>query len=109
MTEYIFLIRGPRPNQPTPEEFAEIMGAWESWSADLTAKDQLVRCLPLETEARAVCSKDGVKDYSAADAKEVGGYVIVKANNLDDATEIAQTCPALKYDGGIEIRTPMNM
>jgi len=39
----------------------------------------------------------------------LGGYVIVKANSLDDATQLAQGCPILLIGGHVEIRNILQM
>ena len=33
-----------------------------------------------------------------------GGYLLVKANDLNEATEIAKGCPLFEHDGILEIR-----
>jgi hypothetical protein len=34
----------------------------------------------------------------------VGGYLIVRADNLDEATKIAKGCPHIENEGNIEVR-----
>ena len=36
--------------------------------------------------------------------ESVGGYSIVKADSLDEATEMAKGCPALEFGGMVEVR-----
>jgi hypothetical protein len=44
------------------------------------------------------------------EAKEmVGGYLIVKANSLDEAMQIAKGCPNLLYGGKVEVREVMQI
>jgi hypothetical protein len=46
-----------------------------------------------------------VTDGPFADTKEIfGGYYVVEAANLDQATEIAAKIPALRLGGSVEIR-----
>jgi hypothetical protein len=62
---------------------------------------------PVET-ATTLRQGDGqvlVTDGPFADTKEVfGGYYLVEAENLDQATEIAARIPALRIGGAVEIR-----
>jgi hypothetical protein len=37
----------------------------------------------------------------------IGGYLIVKANSLDEAVEAAKSCPNLLYGGNVEVRAVM--
>ena len=36
--------------------------------------------------------------------ESVGGYTIVKAASLDEATELAKGCPAISFGGNVEVR-----
>lgn len=39
----------------------------------------------------------------------IGGYLVVKAETLDEAMEMAKSCPGLTYGGSVEVRSVMNM
>jgi hypothetical protein len=46
-----------------------------------------------------------VTDGPYAEAKEtVGGYVVIAADNLAQAVEIAKGCPGLDYETLVEVR-----
>jgi len=46
-----------------------------------------------------------ITDGPYAESKEiVGGYLGIKANDLDEAIEIAKGCPIFDYDGSTEVR-----
>jgi hypothetical protein len=50
-------------------------------------------------------------DGPYAEVKEiVGGYLVVKAANLDEAMKLAEACPILSIGGHVEVRAviPMN-
>ena len=34
----------------------------------------------------------------------VGGYLLLKANSLDEAADIIQGCPVYEFDGYVEVR-----
>jgi hypothetical protein len=63
------------------------------------------------TTATTIRLADGemlVTDGPFADTKEIfGGYYLVEAENLDQATEIAARIPALRLGGSVEIRPVM--
>jgi hypothetical protein len=46
-----------------------------------------------------------VKDGPYAEAKDVvGGYIIVEADNIDQAVELSKGCPILDVGGSVEVR-----
>ena len=56
-------------------------------------------------------TEESASDGPFVEVKElVGGYMIVEAENLEEATEVARACPGLVRPGSgvevIEIRTP---
>lgn len=78
---------------------------------DLAKKGNLVSGLPLNNEGKVV-EKYGemVTDGPFAEGNEiVGGYLIVKANNLEQATELSKQCPIFEYNGTTEVREIMPM
>jgi hypothetical protein len=60
------------------------------------------------TTATTVRLADGrplITDGPFADTKEVfGGYYLLEADNLDEATEMAARIPALRLGGSVEVR-----
>jgi hypothetical protein len=60
------------------------------------------------TTIRLADGKPLVTDGPFADTKEVfGGYYLVEADNLDQATELAARIPVLRLGGTVEIRPIM--
>ena len=92
--------------QLSPEEYQHQMQKWFAWVSELQSKDIYVGGEALMPTAGKIVSKNGVvTDGPFAESKElVGGYFIVKAEDLDAATEIAKACPDLPYNGTVEIR-----
>jgi len=107
--KYMLLIYGPPHPDPTPEEWAESMPAWEAFSEGLKARNALVDAAPLASTASAttVRVRDGkrvVTDGPFAETKEyLGGYYIIEAKSIDEALEAAAMCPGAK-SGSVEIR-----
>ena len=66
---------------------------------------------PLQQEAKSLINMGKqVIDRPLAEGKEmVGGYIIVRASNLDDATELAKGCPGFEHDCTIEVREIMSL
>lgn len=91
----------------TDAEREELTRAWNDWYARLAAAGKVKDASPLALGGRVLEGKRGdvVKDGPFAEAKEVvGGYFIVQAAGLDEATEIARGCPGLRIGLSVEIR-----
>jgi hypothetical protein len=106
MKDYLLLLRGGIPmTSKTEAQNKEEMQAWGVYMGGLGEAGQLVGGLPLVSGGKTV-SGSGVSAEAVTSAKEgiVGGYLIVKANSLDEAVEIAKKCPHIANEGNIEVR-----
>ena len=96
----------------SPAEVEAHMDEWRAWMQGLDEKGQLIDGLPLKAEGKQV-SKGGavVTDGPFAEGAEiVGGYLMVNASSLEDATDISKGFPILDAeDGHIEIREIQDM
>ena len=97
---------GPAPG--TPEQAAEMQEWWAYTDALQTAGILLAgeALQPTET-ATTLTSRSGAvasTDGPFAETKEVlGGFYMISAENLDEATKWAERCPIMAY-GSVEIR-----
>ncbi len=103
--QFLLLFRHPgNEPDPTPEEMQKMFGRWMDWMKGMKAKGQFVGADRLQDEGK-VLRGSGVTDGPFAEAKEiVGGFVIVAAENLQQATVIAQGCPGLPGGTIVEVR-----
>jgi len=87
------------------------MQKWFNWINDLKAKGLYVEGRPLTPPAKTVKGKKPVvTDGPFAETKElVGGYFIVKAKSLEEAAEMAKSCPDFELGGAVEVREVMVM
>lgn len=106
MKEYLLLLRGGKPmaSKTEAENKAE-MEAWGVYMGNLGQNGQLVGGLPLASGGAVVTAK-GISNEPVTSATEgiVGGYLIVKADSIEQATEIAKDCPHIANEGNIEVR-----
>lgn len=106
MKEYLLLLRAGKPmaTKTEAEQKAE-MQAWGKYIGGLSEKGQMVGGLPL-VSGGTVVSADGRTFEPVKSASEgiVGGYLIVKADSLEQAAEIAKSCPHIDNEGNIEVR-----
>src|SRR5271168_1664123 len=96
-SRFLFLFRHSQEGpDPTPEEMQQIFGKWMAWMKGMKAKGQYVGGDRLDDAGKVLRPAHGVSvtDGPYAEAKEmVGGYIIVVADNLAEAAEIAKGCP----------------
>lgn len=101
----IFRIKDLADFKPSPEQMQERM----NWLAGIAAQNKLVdkgnTLLPIQGSARTVKPGDVVTDGPYTEIKEfISGYIIVKAENIDEAVEMAKGNPIFKIGGNIEVR-----
>jgi len=79
---------------------------WMDWIGGIAAQNKLAdRGNRLFPEGKVVKPGNIVTDGPYSDIKEsIGGYSIVKANSLEEATEIAKDCPVFAVGGNVEVR-----
>jgi hypothetical protein len=110
MNQYVFLYRGgERPT--SPEQGQQVMQKWMAWFKAMADKGHIVdRGQPLEPGGKTVGAGKVVSDGPFAEAKDVvGGYTLIKANDVTQAAEIAKGCPILDRGGRVEVRPVMKM
>lgn len=109
MNEFLLIFRRDfktKEIQPSPEELQQHLQQWQNWFGSLAAQDKLARPLQKwDGQGRLVNSSKGITDGPFVEIKEsIGGLIIIKAKDYDEATEIAQGCPVLNFGGNVEIR-----
>lgn len=90
-----------------PEQIQANLGRWMTWLNDLAQSGKLAggEQLTPNAKAKVVNHKQLVTDGPFTEAKEiVGGFVIINAENIEAALEIAKTCPNLEFEGSVEVR-----
>ncbi len=79
---------------------------WMDWIGSIAAQNKLGdRGNRLEQRGKVVRNPSLVTDGPYTELKEtVGGYSLVKADSLEEATELAKGCPGLTVGGSVEVR-----
>lgn len=112
MKDFLLLFHSePNPNmEPSPEDIQAELKQWQDWMGGIAAQGKLKNAgEALDFEGRVVHSDGSTTDGPYAAVKEiVGGYTIVSAENLDEATKLSAGCPVLAHGGKVEIRGVMN-
>jgi len=110
MNDYLLLFRGGVDMKTLPpDQMEKLMGAWFGWIGALQQRGIYKAGDPLDDGGRVV-SGSSVTDGPFAEGKEeIGGYIIVAAASLDEATQIAKGCPVLLGGGSVEVRQIVHM
>jgi hypothetical protein len=112
MKDFMFIFRnGPELLGYSPEQMQQHMQKWFAWIEELRAKNIYVAGEPLTPAGKVVKgAKALVTDGPFTESKElVGGFFIIKAASLEEATAIAKGCPDLQINGSVEIREVMKV
>ncbi len=92
----------------SPEQFQAVMAKWDEWLGGLAAQDKLGGTNALGLEGKTVKADGSITDGPYVSLKElVGGYTIVKAENLDEAVKLTAGCPMFDIGGTVEVRDVM--
>jgi len=115
MNDYLMVFRqDPTASslaQPSPEKMQSIMKQWQDWMGGIAAQDKLSSSgNRLAAEGKVVKANHVVTDGPYVELKEaVGGYIMVKAGSLQEATDLAKGCPIFDSNGSVEVRTVVPM
>lgn len=110
MTEYLLLFRNasaPDGYLATTQDMAEDMPKWQAWIGQIALQGKLVSTAPVEYAA-SVVDGSGVtpgQPYLDTNKVLVSGYLICKAEKIEELETWSQSCPILKYPhSSVEIR-----
>ena len=111
MKEFMLIFRNEK--QPGDfffllEQMQAMLNQWQKWIQNVAEQGKYGGTNRLLPEGKTLKPGNIITDGPYIEAKEmVGGYLIVKANSLDEAVGIAKSCPALLYGGNVEVRSVM--
>jgi hypothetical protein len=110
MQKFLFLIREDidRLAQMSEQELQQDIAEMTSWVEELIKFDNLISGDPLENASRIIGNQVPT-DGLFIDSKEgISGYLIIKAENMEQAAAIAAQCPHIvQHKISIEIRQIM--
>lgn len=109
MKEYLLLFRNasnPNGYLATTQDMAEDMPKWQGWIGNIAMQGKLISTAPIEYNATQV-TNSGLQTgpYKEPNSVLVSGFLICKAESLDEVQEWSKACPILKYpNSSVEIR-----
>lgn len=109
MKEYLLLFRNASASigyLATSQDMAEDMPKWQSWIGNIAMQGKLVYTAPIEYAASLV-SNGGLQvgPHKETNSVLVSGFLICKADSVQEVQDWSKTCPILKYpNSSVEIR-----
>lgn len=114
MKEFLLIFRRENTTSNTPmspEQLQAMMKPWMDWIGGIAAQNKLVTAgNRLEADGKVVKPGNVITDGPYVEIKEaVGGYTIIKADTLEEATALSKDCPILQVGGNVEVRAIIPM
>lgn len=108
MKEFTLLFRQPKYDyrDASPEIMKEIGKKWQDWIEGIVSQGKLSsQGIRLASEGKVLRSGGLVTDGPFVEIKEtLLSFIVVQAEDLDDAVTLAHGCPAIDQDGSVEVR-----
>ena len=111
MKDFALLFRRPgsNPGNASPEEMQALNKKWQDWIGSIAAQGKLGNGgSRLSGEGKVLKPGGVITDGPFVEIREIlGGFIVVKADTLEEAVTLAHGCPAIDSGGCVEIRQLM--
>lgn len=108
MEDFVFLFRQPNTDdsQVSQSEMQTIFKKWDDWFGGIAAQGRLNNMgIRLASPGKVLKAGGIVTDGPFVEIRErLNGFIVVKAENMEDAITLAHGCPILEINGTLEIR-----
>lgn len=101
----------PNPEyQPTTEDMEQMQQDWGNFIGNIAMNGKLESTHQLGFDGKQISADLNVSDgILISENQTISGNMIVKANALDEAVEMAKDSPILKMGGSVEVRSIIPM
>jgi hypothetical protein len=107
-SKFMLIFRGGAVSRSdlSPSDLQAHVAKWYTWSDELTRRGRRIIGSPLDNLGVTVRGTERmVTDGPYAESKDlVTCSMIIEAGSLEDAVEVARTCPTYEFDGSVEVR-----
>jgi hypothetical protein len=107
MSKYMYIFRGGAFVTPglSPTQMQEHLAKWNRWVDSFTKAGRDHVGHPLENRGKAVRARHHITDGPYAESKDlVTGALVLEADSLDEAADLARECPIFEFGGSVEVR-----
>jgi hypothetical protein len=110
--EFMLIFRfEPTNEQPTPEQLQEMHKQWGEFIGNIAMQGKLVNTYQLGFQGMQIFADHTTQEgIQITEGQTLSGNMVLKADSLEVATELAKKCPILLMGGTVEVRSliPMN-
>jgi hypothetical protein len=109
--EFMLIFRfEPTKNQPTPEQLQEMHKQWGEFIGNIAMQGKLVHTYQLGFEGTQIFANHTAKEgIHIVEGQTLSGNMVLKADSMEVATELAKKCPILLMGGTVEVRSIIPM
>ncbi len=110
--EFMLLFRFEPSNDytPTAEEMAASQQSWGAFIGGIAAQERFVSTHQLGFTGKQIAADNSISDGISILANQtLGGNMVIIADDLDHAVELAKGCPILHMGGNVEVREVIPM
>jgi len=108
MKDFMFIFRQPNYDYSniSPKDMQAMTEKWQAWVGGIVAQGKFAsHGSRLATEGKVLKPGGVITDGPFVELRErIGGFIVVKAESLDDAITLAHGCPAIDLGGSVEVR-----
>lgn len=104
MTKFVLAYHGGGGMPETEEEQQQVMEAWGGWFASMG--DAVVDGGNPFAASKTIAPDGAVSDGGS---RELSGYTVIQAGDLDSATNLAKGCPVLTGGGTVDVYEAIDM
>lgn len=108
MNEFLLVIHRDLKSKdasPSPEQMQAAIKPFQDWIGGIAAQNKLVGAPKRWDGDGRVIKQNTVINGPYAEIKEsIGGLFLIRAEDYDDAVEIAKGCPVLQWGATVEVR-----
>jgi len=108
MNEFLLVIHRDLKSKdasPSPEQMQAAIKPFQDWIGGIAAQNKLVGQPKRWDGDGRVIKQNTVINGPYAEIKEsIGGLFLIRAEDYDDAVEIAKGCPVLQWGATVEVR-----
>ncbi|MEJ7677371.1 MAG: YciI family protein [Segetibacter sp.] len=108
MEKFMLIFHGGIKQDASPQDLQGNMDKWMSWVEKLQKEGRYVSGEALLPGGKLVSGKTTVTDGPYTEGKElVGGFLVINANNLQEAVDECKHYPGFDYGGQVQVRHVM--
>jgi hypothetical protein len=114
MKEFMYIFRNTKEAEEayasmSPQELENDMKYWNEWMGKLAQQGKLIGGQPLLPGGKVVRPGKKITDGPYIEAKDVvGGYLLIKAKDIDEAIVLSEGCPMYHSPtASVEVREVM--